>query len=32
MMPCIGDHVVSLFVGRRWERDPPLVMNWLEAP
>ena len=32
MMPCVGDHVDSLFVGQRWERDPPLVLNWLEAP
>ena len=32
MMPCVGDQVDSLFVGWRWERDPPLVRNLLEAP
>ena len=32
VMTCVGDHVDSLFIGRRWERDPPLFQNWLEAP
>ena len=31
MMPCVGDHVDSLFVGRRWDRDQPLVGNWVRS-